>query len=80
MLDHTQIVWLNELGKGNNHTLNDIPFLLLGGGGGFKTGRAMDMKGAAHNRLWMALAHSVGHEVDSFGKAAFCSEGALKLS
>src|SRR5690606_6328054 len=25
MLDHTQIVWVNELGKGNSHTLNDLP-------------------------------------------------------
>ena len=36
MLDHTQIVWLNELGKGNSHTLKNIPFLLIGGGGGFQ--------------------------------------------
>ena len=32
MLDNTLIVWLNELGKGNSHTLDDIPFVLLGGG------------------------------------------------
>ena len=31
MLDNTFIVWTNELGKGNSHTLDNIPFLLVGG-------------------------------------------------
>ncbi|HRQ90988.1 MAG TPA: DUF1552 domain-containing protein, partial [Bacteroidia bacterium] len=31
MLDNTLVVWLNELGKGNSHTLDDIPFVLVGG-------------------------------------------------
>jgi len=30
MLDHTTIVWTNELGEGNSHTLNNIPFVLVG--------------------------------------------------
>ena len=41
MLDHTLVLWTNELGKGNSHTLNDIPFLLAGGGFGFKMGRRL---------------------------------------
>ncbi|HEV3027603.1 MAG TPA: DUF1552 domain-containing protein, partial [Planctomycetota bacterium] len=41
MLDHTTIVWTNELGKGNSHTLDDIPFVLVGGGLGFRMGRAI---------------------------------------
>src|SRR5690606_28760438 len=36
LLDNTLIIWCNELGKGNSHTLNDIPFVLIGGGFGFK--------------------------------------------
>ena len=27
MLDHTTVVWANELGKGNSHTLDNIPFV-----------------------------------------------------
>ncbi len=80
MLDNTQIVWLNELGKGNSHTLDNIPFLLLGGGCGFKTGRALDFKGKAHNSLWLSIAHGVGHGIKTFGKAQFCQDGALSLS
>jgi len=81
MLDHTQIIWVNELGKGNSHTLNNIPFLLLGGGAGFKTGRALDFDDAPHNRLWMALAHGLGHDqLETFGTKRFCGDGPLSLS
>ncbi|MCC9603163.1 DUF1552 domain-containing protein [Stieleria sp. JC731] len=80
MLDNTQIVWLNELGKGNSHTLDNIPFLLVGGGSGFHTGRAIDFKGVAHNRLWLAIANGLGHhELKSFGSPEFCTDGPLDL-
>ena len=36
MLDHTLVIWTNELGKGNSHTLNNIPFVLAGNGFGFR--------------------------------------------
>ncbi|WP_182867954.1 DUF1552 domain-containing protein [Stieleria mannarensis] len=81
LLDNTQIVWLNELGKGNSHTLNDIPFLLVGGGAGFKTGRAIDFGGVPHNRLWMSLAQGLGHQgLTSFGSPDFCADGPLDLT
>jgi hypothetical protein len=81
MLDHSLIVWLNELGKGNSHTLTDIPFVLLGGKShGFKMGRSLKSDGTAHNRLWLAVAQSMGHEITTFGKAEFCADGALPLS
>lgn len=80
LLDNTQIVWVNELGKGNSHTLDNIPFLMIGGGGGFKTNRAVEFKGVPHNRLWMSLAHGLGHtDLKSFGLAEFAGDGALDL-
>lgn len=81
MLDHTQIVWVNELGKGNSHTLNNIPLMLIGGGAGFKMGRAVDLGGVPHNRLWLALANGLGHQqLTTFGKEEFCVEGPLTLT
>ncbi|MCA9150250.1 MAG: DUF1552 domain-containing protein [Planctomycetales bacterium] len=81
MLDNTQIVWVNELGKGNSHTLSNIPFLLIGGGAGFRTNRALDMGDVAHNRLWMTLAHAMGHrDLTTFGTEKFCDGGTLELS
>jgi len=79
MLDHTTIMWTNELGKGNSHTLNDIPFLLLGGGLGFQTGRSLQYKGVPHNRLLLSLAHAFGHKLESFGNPSLSKAGPLDL-
>jgi hypothetical protein len=80
MLDNTLIVWTNELGKGNSHTLNNIPCVLVGGGAGLKMGRSLKLDKVAHNRLWLTLANAMGHQITSFGKAALCEGGPLTLS
>lgn len=81
MLDHTLIVWTNELGKGNSHTLDNIPLVLIGGGAGFKMGRALKFDKVAHNRLWLTIAHALGHsELKTFGKVELCEGGDLQLS
>jgi hypothetical protein len=80
LLDHTLVIWTNELGKGNSHTLDNIPFLLIGGGFGFQMGRSLKLEKVAHNRLHLALAHSFGHRIETFGKPALCEGGPLKLS
>jgi len=80
MLDHTTIVWTNELGKGNSHTLDDIPFVLVGGGLGFKTGQSLRFDNVPHNRLWLSIAHAFGHHIPTFGHADFNHEGPLVLS
>jgi hypothetical protein len=80
LLDNTTIVWTNELGKGNNHTLRNIPFVLLGEGLGFEMGRSLNMKGAAHNRLHLAMAHAVGHHLKTFGNKTLSQGGPLDLA
>ncbi|MEX0742347.1 MAG: DUF1552 domain-containing protein [Phycisphaeraceae bacterium] len=82
LLDNTLIVWTNELGKGNSHTLNDIPFVLVGGGLDFDMGRSVQYegRGVAHNRLLMSLAHGFGHHIDRFGNPDFCADGPLTLT
>jgi Protein of unknown function (DUF1552) len=79
LLDNTVIMWTNELGKGNSHTLDDIPFVLVGSGLDFKTGRSLKFKKAAHNRLLLSLAHGFGHRIEKFGNPDFCGGGALNL-
>jgi hypothetical protein len=79
LLDHTLVIWTNELGKGNSHTLKNIPFVLIGGGAGFQMGRSLKLDSVAHNRLHLALAHSFGHRIETFGKTALCEGGPLKL-
>jgi len=80
MLDHTTILWTNELGKGNSHTLENIPFVLIGNGLGFQMGRSLKYKSVPHNRLLLSLAHGFGHTLSSFGNANYCQDGPLVLS
>jgi hypothetical protein len=77
LLDHTLVVWTNELGKGNSHTLNNIPFVLIGNGFGFRMGRSLRFKNIPHNRLLLALAHAVGHPLETFGKPSLCEGSVL---
>ncbi|SIO66906.1 Protein of unknown function [Singulisphaera sp. GP187] len=77
LLDNTLIVWTNELGKGNSHTLDNIPFVLVGNGLDFRMGRSIQYKKVAHNRLLLALAHGMGHRIDTFGNPNFCGDGVL---
>jgi hypothetical protein len=80
LLDHTLVIWANELGKGNSHTLDNIPFVMAGGGFRFKMGRSVKLEKVPHNRLHLALAHAVGHRIETFGKAALCDGGPLSLT
>lgn len=77
LLDNTTILWTNELGKGNSHTLDNIPFVLVGNGLGFKMGRSLKYQRQPHNRLLLALAHSFGHRIEKFGNPDYCGGGPL---
>jgi Protein of unknown function (DUF1552) len=77
LLDNTTIVWTNELGKGNSHTLDNIPWVLVGNGLDFKMGRALKYPKVSHNRLLLSLAHGMGQNIDRFGNPDFCGDGPL---
>jgi hypothetical protein len=77
LLDNTLVIWTNELGKGNSHTLNDIPFVLAGNGLDFKMGRSIKFKQVAHNRLLLALANGMGHHIERFGNPDLSRGGVL---
>ena len=78
LLDNTLIVWTNELGKGNSHTLDNIPFVLVGNGLDFKMGRSLQYQKVPHNRLLLALAHGMGHRIERFGNPDYCGGGLLQ--
>lgn len=77
LLDNTLIVWTNELGQGNSHTLENIPFVMVGNGLGFQMGRSLKFPRVAHNRLLMSMAHGMGHRINKFGNPDFCGDGPL---
>ena len=77
LLDNTVLLWTNELGKGNSHTADNIPWVLVGNGLDFKMGRSLKYKREPHNRLLLSLAHGFGHRIERFGNPDYCGEGPL---
>ena len=75
MLDHTLILWCNELGKGNAHSGTDAPYVLAGRAGGtMRTGRSLSFQGAVpHNNLLVSLLNAMGLSATRFGKPEWCS-------
>lgn len=80
LLDNTMIVWTNELGKGNNHSHDNTPFVLVGGGLNLKMGRALKFNNEPHNRLLLSFAHEMGHPLERFGNPDHCESGPLSLT
>ena len=80
LLDNTLIVWTNELGKGNSHTLDNIPFVCVGNMPGLTMGRSHKFNRVPHNRLLLSLAHGFDHKITKFGNPDFCGDGPLNLS
>ncbi len=80
LLDNTLLIWTNELGKGNSHSLDDIPFILVGGGLDFAMGRHKKYDHVPHNRFLLSLAHGFGHRIETFGNPDYCGEGPLNLT
>lgn len=69
VLDNTVILVSSEIGTGWNHRYENVPFLLLGGAGGYlRPGRHLQCGGAEHNRLVVSLFHAMGMtDITSFG-------------
>jgi hypothetical protein len=70
LLDKTLVVWGSELGKGNNHSFDRVPFVTAGGcGGGVRTGRFLEYPaGTPHNRLLVSMCHAMGRaDIETFG-------------
>lgn len=80
MLDNTTIVWVNELGKGNSHTLDDLPIVIVGGEATRNPGFHDVGTKIPHNRLLLSLAKSMGYNIESFGEKKWCTEGPLDWS
>jgi hypothetical protein len=80
MLDHTIVLWGNELGRGNSHTRTTIPMVMAGGSAaGFMTGRFLQFGGVANNRLLVSILNALGVEVDTWGTAESGSGGLTGL-
>lgn len=76
LLDHSVVLWVNELGKGNNHDHGDVPIVMAGGlHGTLKTGgHHFSFGERAHNDLLITLCHAFGlNDVTQFGIPDLCT-------
>jgi hypothetical protein len=73
MLDNSLVIWTNGLGKGNNHSRDNIPWALLGSAGGYlATGRYLQFNNA-HNDLLVTILNAMGlRDEKTFGDASLC--------
>ena len=87
LLDHTTVVMINELGKGNTHSRHRLPIVLIGGNLGFRMGRCLRLDWrprqadfVSHHRLLLAIAHRMGHPLETFGVPELCAGGPMDLN
>jgi hypothetical protein len=68
LLDTSLVVVGSEVGDGNTHSHDDLPFLLAGrAGGALGTGRALNLGFERHHKLLASVARLCGAEIDGFG-------------
>jgi hypothetical protein len=72
MLDNTVVLFLNSLNSGFGHSVLKMPIVVAAGANmGIKTGRLLELKAEAHNKLLAALANAVGVPMDGWGDSRF---------
>jgi len=76
VLDNTLVVWGNEVSEGNTHSHENMPFVTVGGGWYFRTGRSLQYTSASHNDLLVSVLNAMGVPATTFGQADLC-HGAL---
>ncbi|UJR78184.1 DUF1552 domain-containing protein [Sandaracinus amylolyticus] len=77
VLDHSAVMWINELSDGKAHHFNNLPIVIAGSAGGYlKQGEVVDcsrggdygaIEGAPHNALLTTLLNAVGAASEGFG-------------
>lgn len=68
VLDNTLVLWGNEVSRGNSHSLDNIPYLIVGNAGGaVRTGRYVEHTGASNCDFLHAILQAFGVERETFG-------------
>jgi len=69
VLDNTCILLMNDMNEGANHWVGEVPYLIIGGAGGFfKQGQTVTLPHTVpNNQLLTTLCHAMGLEIASIG-------------
>ena len=71
--DNTLLVWCSEVSEGNVHSHTNMPFLLMGGGWHFQTGRYVTATKESHINLLVTILNAMGVPATTFGLPQFCT-------
>lgn len=71
-LDHTLVFWGSDVSRGNTHAHDNMPFVLAGGGAGFRMGRHVTWQAQYHNDLLVSILNGFGGSFTTYGSDAFC--------
>jgi hypothetical protein len=69
MLDHTAVLWAQEMGDGRMHDCLSVPFVVAGGP--FKTGKYLKYNGEPHQKLLVSVCHAMGLNNPTFGSPGY---------
>ena len=75
VLDHSCLLWVNNMWSGSRHDSTKVPLLTAGGlGGKLKTGRVLDYTGREDEQrklcsLYLSIVNRMGVSLDAFGDA-----------
>lgn len=72
VLDHTLVLWGSDVSKGDEHSHVDMPFVLAGGGAGFRMGRFPTWSRAYHNDLLVSIVNGFGGSLTTYGEPTYC--------
>ena len=68
------LVWCSEVSEGNTHSHVNMPFLVVGGGWHFPTGRYVQCPaGTSHGNLLVSILNAMGVEATTFGVPQFAT-------
>jgi Protein of unknown function (DUF1552) len=73
LLDESVVLFGSELSHPPDHTKENMPFLLAGGGGGLKGGRVLTFNNVPHNNLLVSIFNLFGDTRTTFGNADYCT-------
>ncbi len=67
LFDQSLIFWPKEMGDSRLHNCIAVPFVISGGGTGWKLGRYVKYNGESHQKLLVSLCHGMGLNNATFG-------------
>jgi hypothetical protein len=73
LLDSTTVLWCNELGRGNSHSRDNIPFVLYRARPPTAGNQLLQFPKRSHSDLLVTLAHHMGIEIPVFGQPEHCT-------